>query len=158
MPITPRSCEFDPHTDHVKFSIFVCYVCWCFSYCYCCCFSTWFRNILKLMSFSFSFRKRFKENRTWIMNAAVWTSLKLSCTFESVFSAWTEHWASLYLFIYSNFGHNFGMTNVLRGISSNGRAPTPIVLSNFPYIQFCFLSWAKRYFLQVSHLTRKQYF
>ena len=54
-------------------SCIYCFVCLCFSYCYYCCFSTWFRNILKLMSFSFSFRKRVKENRkssTWIMNTA----------------------------------------------------------------------------------------
>ena len=71
-----------------------------------------------------------KENRkssTWIINTGfpAWTSLKFPCTFEPVFSAWTEHWASLNLFIYSNFGHNFGMTNVLRrNFSSDGRAPT----------------------------------
>ena len=52
-----------------------------------------------------------------------WTSLRFLCTFEAVFSVWTEHWTSLNLFIYNNFSHNFVGTNVYRGISSNFRAP-----------------------------------
>ena len=102
-------------------------------YFWCCCFLQWFKNILKLIFFSF-FLQQTSQGKPLDIRALsesstragypVLTSLIFLFTFRSVFFVWTENLVSLSLFICCKYSHNFGIIiNASRGIILNGRAP-----------------------------------